>query len=74
MTEGDRAARRTVLLSVLQGYKTELKFSTQQTYITKCVPDTLRFVCWENRVFSLEHETATCFDFNSNMAGLRSTL
>lgn len=55
MTEGDRAAQGTVLLSILQGYNIELNFSTQQTYITKCIPDTLRFVCWENRVLSLDH-------------------
>lgn len=45
--EGDRAAQGTVLLSILQGYESELNFSTQQTYITKCVPDTLRFICWD---------------------------
>lgn len=54
MAEGDRAAQRTILLSILQGYKIELNFSTQQTYITEFLPDTLRFVCWENRVLSLE--------------------
>lgn len=54
MAEGDRAAQGTVLLSILQDHENELNFSTQQTYITKCVPDTLRFVCWENRVLSLE--------------------